>query len=355
MITLKQTLSYLLLGQKGGRNRIHMIEALSERPFNINQLADHLDLNYRTVKHHMDILLKDDLVRARKERGHVEVYYLSPKLEDNIELFEEIRGKLNDSTFTNRFLQNVLEQTNDAVIMVNANSEVVFWNDGAERVFGYEEMDVLGNRLSVFEDDAFLSDMFGRIERGERATGVETRGRNKDGDTIHLGVTVDRIMENEDEVIGHSIIARDITERKRAQEQIREAKERLEHVLSSSSTVIFTERSSDGYGATFISENIAKLVGYDSSEFIDNPGFWLEHVHPKDKKRVLGELPNILKNGRHSYEYRFRRSDGRYIWLRDDMRCVRDGDGNPVEIVGFCSDITRYKEARESEGQEVRS
>jgi PAS domain S-box-containing protein len=344
MPTLKQTLSYLLLGQKGGQNRIQIIEAIKERPFNVNQLADHLGLNYRTVKHHMNILLKHELVNTSKESGYADVYFLSSKMEENMELFEDIIRKLKDSTFSNRFLQNVLEQTNDAVIMVDNNDEIVFWNDGAERIFGYNEMEVLGGNLPIFQDSNFLSRIINEIGKGNKVIGIETKGTNKKGDTIELSITVDRIKETVDEIIGYSVIARDITERKMVQEQIIKAKERLEHVLSSSAAVIFTERTSDDFGATFISENIAQLVGFSSSEFIENPGFWLDHVHPDDKERVLGEIPQIIKNGHHSYEYRFQCKDGRYIWLRDEMKCIRDKNGNPVEIVGFCSDITRYKE-----------
>jgi PAS domain S-box-containing protein len=292
----------------------------------------------------MDILLKHDLVYTSKESGYADVYFLSSRMEDNMELFEDITRKLKDSTFSNKFLQNVLEQTNDAVIMLGSNKEVVFWNDGAERIFGFNEMEVLGIEIPIFHSQDFLSERIKEIADGNKVIGVETKGTHKEGSTLDLSITVDRIMENEDEIIGHSVIARDITERKRAQEQIVKAKERLEHVLSSSAAVIFTERTSDEYGATFISESIAQLVGYNSSQFIENPGFWLDHVHPDDRERVLQEIPQIIKNGHHSYEYRFRCSDGRYIWLRDEMKCIRDNNGDPVEIVGFCSDITRYKE-----------
>jgi PAS domain S-box-containing protein len=344
MPTLKQILSYLLLGQKGGQNRIQIIESLNERPFNINQLAEQLGLNYRTVKHHMDILSKHELVYSSKESGFADVYFLSQKIEDDMEIFEDITRKLKDSSFSNKFLQNILEQTNDAIIMVDANDEIVFWNDGAERILGYNEMEVVGNKITIFQDSNFFSDSIQEIEKGNKVIGIETKGKNKRGNILDLSITVDRIKENEGEIIGHSVIVRDITERKRAQEQIIKTKERLEHVLSSSSAVIFTERTSDDYGATFISENIAQLVGYKSSDFIENPGFWLEHVHPDDKRRVLKEIPKIIKNGQHSYEYRFKCKDGQYIWLRDEMKCIRDNEGNPVEIVGFCSDITRYKE-----------
>jgi PAS domain S-box-containing protein len=351
VLTLKQSLSYLLLGQKGGLNRIQIIEALKEKPFNINQLADHLGLNYRTVKHHIDILLKHEVVISSNSNSSVEVYFLSNKMEKNMEHFENIKMKLIDFTFPIKFLQNVLKQTNDAVVMVNNKNKIVYWNDGAEKIFGYNEMNVLGNKMNIFKNPDFFSDCLNKLEMGEDVIDVETLAEHKSGDIIDLSITVDAIKDDEDGIIGHSIIARDITERKRAQKEIVKAKERLEQVLSMSASAIFTERTSDDYAATFISENIAQLVGYDSSQFINNPGFWLEHVHPDDKEKVLAEIPNIIEKGYHAYEYRFRHKDGRYVWLKDEMKCIKDDNGNPLEIVGFCSDITEFKNISHQENE----
>lgn len=147
---------------------------------------------------------------------------------------------------------------------------------------------------------------------------------------------------------------RDITERKKSEEQILIANERLKYLLSSSSAVIYTARPYGDYGATFISDNVTHLVGYEPQQFIRNSDFWTSRIHPKDKQKVLTGVLRIFKTGSYSYEYRFRHKDGRYIWVRDDMRLIRDKSGNPVEIIGYWIDITKRKEVEKIKDNLIR-
>src|SRR4030042_111234 len=110
MRSLVQTLSHLVLGQKGGENRILIIELLRQRPYNINQLAESLQLNYRTVKHHIDVLRENGLLTPSSSSGYGEVYFLSPELDQNYEVFRDIANKLKSQGFSFAFLHNVFEQ-----------------------------------------------------------------------------------------------------------------------------------------------------------------------------------------------------------------------------------------------------
>ncbi|MBU1706083.1 GAF domain-containing protein [Patescibacteria group bacterium] len=131
------------------------------------------------------------------------------------------------------------------------------------------------------------------------------------------------------------------------EKQILVANERLQYLLSSTSAVIYTAKPSGEYGATFISENVAQMVGYRPEEFIRDSNFWFDHVHPEDQPIISEEVLKIFEKEFHAYEYRFRCKDGSYIWMSDDMRLVRGNDGNPIEIIGFWLDITDRKRAEE--------
>ena len=145
MRSMRKTLSYLILGQKGGHNRIKMINLLNDRPYNLNQLAEIMSLNYRTIKHHMDILLKNEVVSSSKTGGYGEVYFLTPDMEGNMEEFQDIikkfekSKKLSDFTTSPKFFQKVMEQTNDAVIIINKEGQVFFLNRSAEKLCGIKE------------------------------------------------------------------------------------------------------------------------------------------------------------------------------------------------------------------------
>lgn len=90
---LRQLLWYLLGGTRGGANRARIIEALRGRPHNAHQLSEALGLDYRTIRHHLDLLTKNGLLTRPAGDAYAAPYFLSPFLEGNYAVFEEIRRK----------------------------------------------------------------------------------------------------------------------------------------------------------------------------------------------------------------------------------------------------------------------
>jgi DNA-binding transcriptional ArsR family regulator len=80
---------WLIAGTRGGINRARIINELNSRPYNINQLATGLNLDYKTVRHHMDVLMKNKIVESSGE-GYGTVYMLSNTMKDNFDAFKKI-------------------------------------------------------------------------------------------------------------------------------------------------------------------------------------------------------------------------------------------------------------------------
>lgn len=86
---MKKILWELLAGTKGGTNRARIIDSLKNRPYNVNQLAERLSLNYKTIKYHINILEKHGIVIS-ESKGYGALYFLSKDMEDNFTTFLEI-------------------------------------------------------------------------------------------------------------------------------------------------------------------------------------------------------------------------------------------------------------------------
>jgi len=87
--TYKHLLLWLIEGSRGGVNRGRIIEAIKAEPLNANQLCNLLGVDYRTIRHHLDVLEKNRLITAVGEH-YGKVYFVSQELEQNYEDFEEI-------------------------------------------------------------------------------------------------------------------------------------------------------------------------------------------------------------------------------------------------------------------------
>jgi len=90
---MEKALWYLLAGTRGGQNRVRLIRSLSDRPRNANQLADQLDLDYNTVRHHLDMLIDHDVVE-RGEADYGALYFLTDGFERHRDEFERITEHL---------------------------------------------------------------------------------------------------------------------------------------------------------------------------------------------------------------------------------------------------------------------
>ena len=132
----------------------------------------------------------------------------------------------------------IVASSDDAIVSKGLDGIIRSWNKGAERVFGYTAEEAIGRSVSMLIPDDRQNEepgIIARIRRGERIDHYETKRQRKDGSLIDISLTVSPIKNSRGEVVGASKIARDITERKRAEETrellLHEIKHRVKNTL----------------------------------------------------------------------------------------------------------------------------
>ncbi|WP_126446581.1 EAL domain-containing protein [Sulfuricystis multivorans] len=129
----------------------------------------------------------------------------------------------------------------------------------------------------------------------------------------------------------------------RERRRLAETSARLAHFIAASSVVLYSLRWQDGtVTPAWVSENLERLYGYRVEEALSSE-WWEERLHPADRDSALGAVSRLFERGALEHEYRFRAADGRYRWIRDSLRLVRDAEGRPQEIVGAWLDIGETK------------
>ncbi len=132
----------------------------------------------------------------------------------------------------------------------------------------------------------------------------------------------------------------DITPLKKAENAVIKSKERLDHVISSTPTVLYSLRvENNRFIPEWISKSITRISGYQVEEALQ-ADFWERHVHPDDREHCMESLSLSLEGNNFVDDYRFLHKQGYPIYIHDECRILRDSKGKMKEIIGSWSDVT---------------
>ena len=132
---------------------------------------------------------------------------------------------------------------------------------------------------------------------------------------------------------------------------LRKNQQRLERIINISPAAIYTLALTGSpespFSPTLISKAIETITGYKPEEWIKNESFWINHVHPEDRKQAKDARSTLLENDEAVCEYRFIHKDDSYRWIHDKLILVRDEDGKPKEVIGSWMDFSERRNTEE--------
>jgi len=185
-------------------------------------------------------------------------------------------------------LASIVESSNDAIISKTLDGGIVSWNRGAEQLYGYAQEEVIGENIRLLVPPGHENEepeIDEKIERGESVQHYETVRMKKDGSLVDLSLTVSPIKNAAGEVVGASRIARDISNRKRVEERLRDSEEWLKASFAASRDGIVVE---DDGKLVYVNHSYARLLKYDQPEELI--GRHIADILPPDEAKRLSEF-----------------------------------------------------------------
>jgi PAS domain S-box-containing protein len=273
------------------------------------------------------------------------------------------------------YLAAIVDSSEDAIFGRDLDGAILTWNPGAERLFGYSAQEIVGYSSSILQPADRTGDEFDILKRiggGEAIKHYETELVRKDGQRIHVSLSVSPLWNAEVHVAGACTIARDVTERKLAEERTKELssanrilsaqieeRERAQAALHESEAAFRT-----------LAESVPQLVWicnpdglnvYFNQRWVEYTGLTLEEsygsgwntpFHPDDRQAARQAWNHAVESGgTYRIECRLRRADGSYHWFLITGVPSREAAGQIVKWFGTCTDIDDLKRAE----QEARS
>ena len=245
-------------------------------------------------------------------------------------------------------LATIVESSDDAIISKNTDGVIVSWNVAAQRMFGFSEAEAVGQPIAIIIPPELLDEekkVLETVKAGEQIQHTETIRVSKSGDKVVVSLTVSPLRDLSGKVVGASSIARDISERKRAEEALKESERRF-RLLADTAPVLIWMSGTDKL-CTYFNKPWLDFTGRSIDAELGNG--WTEGVHSEDFQRCVETYTQAF-DSRNDFrmEYRLRRNDGEYRWLLDIGVPRFNQDHSFAGYIGTCIDVTERKQAEEA-------
>jgi PAS domain S-box-containing protein len=242
----------------------------------------------------------------------------------------------------------IVDSSDDGIVSKNLRGVITSWNKAAERIFGYTSEEAVGQNITMIippeRRDEEL-EILARLARGERIEHFDTVRRRKNGTLVDVSLTVSPIRNASGQIVGASKVARDITERIRAEKAVRDSEERFRAIVETTPDCV-TLVASDG---TLLQVNSfgLRMIGADSPDTVVGHSLY-ELVASEDREKFRAFNEEVCSGRNATLAFDIVRRDGARRSMESHAAPMRMPDGNVVQL-GVTRDITERLQAEQRE------
>lgn len=245
------------------------------------------------------------------------------------------------------------EDSHQGIYQISPQGHLIFANSALAQIFGYESSEEIVRSIINASKQLFVDPMkYKQFLKEIKAHGVienfETRNYRKDGSIIWTRTNANAVQDKDNHLLYIEGFITDITPYKQAEFSLLAEEKLYKALVEYLPAIVFLDTTEGLENTLYVSPKIKDLLGYTPDEWIRDPHIWVNSIHPDDRERVLAEDKRTRElNAPFQMEYRLKRKDGAYIWLREESSVIRDANNTPVFWQGFLLDISEQKQAEE--------
>jgi two-component system cell cycle sensor histidine kinase/response regulator CckA len=263
---------------------------------------------------------------------------------------KRIKDEHADVLERNRRLSVAVDQSPAAVFITDPQGNIEYVNRRLTEITGYTPEDAIGQTPRLFQSgktpDEVYEKLWDTITRGG-AWRSELLNRRKNGELYWSQVSISPIRDGEGRITHFVAVHEDISERKWAEDAIREREERFRQIADNINEVFFVV-AADFHEALFISPAYEQVWGRSCRSVYEDPSSFMKAVHPDDRPHLIANITTTRAGeDAGNVDFRVVHADGTIRWVRGHAAPVRDASGNVYRISGVALDITDRKEAEE--------
>ncbi|MEP6675614.1 MAG: PAS domain S-box protein [Ferruginibacter sp.] len=242
----------------------------------------------------------------------------------------------------------IVQSSDDAIISKTLDGIVTSWNTASERMFGYTAEEMIGQPITKIIPPDRISEEFDilqRIRSGERVNHFETKRMTKDKRLLDISITVSPVKDKHGKILGASKIARDVTERKKAQQALQESELRLR--IATEGTKLATWDLNLQTLELLHSPRLAEIFGQDQSKMLSLRQLRTQ-VHADEIVHVEKAFATAMKSSEQFFEVRIIKPDKEIRWIKTKGKVIYDEKRLPLRMIGTMMDISEEKNVIQS-------